>query len=176
MLLALIIIAIITIIGIFNYCVLSKDLVKGFKESKKSIILVSLICGFLIPKFVDLIESFNIQVLNFYLRAPLGNVSLETEYIALLYILVILLTIPAMNYLEELYFRKNWYLVIAWVFIHLFLGLGSYSIASLIGIGIMGIIFKVLYDRYNLGTAWLCHIFYNYSILLFSIVFLLFGY
>lgn len=69
------------------------------------------------------------------------------------------------NYLEEWYFRNRWYKVALWVGAHLILGLSIFTVCGLFWLSIMGIMFKLLYDRYGLQVSYLNHFFGNLLIL-----------
>ena len=59
-----------------------------------------------------------------------------------------------LNYYEELYFRKNKKLVVLWAFLHMTMGVQLHVALALLPIGF---IYKYIYDKHGVSTAYSVH-------------------
>jgi len=67
------------------------------------------------------------------------------------------------NYYEEEIFRKKWWLVPAWALLHLVMGIPIYAVIPIFSVGIL---YKIIYDKYSLQHAYTLHLSTNMSLLL----------
>jgi len=142
----------------------------AFHSGKKGLLIVPLTVLISVGghKLLDLINN---EILNIRLSGGIfgtlsgtAESSLIADIFALVFLFIILgIGMPVFNFYEEYYFRKRWLYVPIWVVLHLLLGFSGFTVGALILIFIMGIIFKIVWDRWGFQSAFMSHLFTNWG-------------
>jgi hypothetical protein len=158
------------ILGIYSFLVLRQNITFCFQKKYllKSLLYLPLLY---IPKLLceQALRYANISWLNFSISLrSWGSEALGTQYVTdwvtfFLVLAFFMFLMVSMNYYEEWYFRKSWYLVPIWALLHLVLGFSNFSVGEFIILLGMGVAFKLIYDKDGIEVSYPTHLFINFA-------------
>lgn len=122
----------------------------------------------------SLIELSNLSIFKmvisinpFLISSPSREFPISTLILTAFFLIFLFLNF---NYLEEYYFRDKHWKVIVWCFLHLILGLSTFTFGNFILLFFLGFALKYIYDKYTVQTAYISHFFFNVVNLLIAIL------
>lgn len=138
----------------------SKSLI--FLPITLSILFLSVIFAF---KLINEIPVLNLSWLGY--NIAVGPYAETKGFIGILPFLPFLIyALIHMNYFEEYYFRSSFKRVIVWAFLHMIMGVSLGIVLLLLPIGM---IYKIVYDRYGVNYSYALHFMTNISIISISL-------
>lgn len=164
------------VIGAYELLLCHSNVINAFKNHLKSGLLFVPIL-FAIDRIGEyLIRISGISILNtvisfnFLFGSSSGEIP-ETNILTMLFSIGLLLFLClGLNYMEEFYFRKRWFLVPIWCLLHLVLGFSTFTLGNFMILCIAGVIFKLIYDKYSVQTSYISHFFFNVANVLYAVL------
>jgi len=149
----------------------TKTRLRNIKEGLKSLVWLPLTIGglgvyiFFAMDFLSTIPILNWSWLGYNVAigpyADAGFLGVAPFVPMLVYMLI------HVNYFEEMYFRKNWWMTVAWAFLHVAMGVAVHVALALLPIGFL---YKHIYKKKGLNHAYALHFATNMIVVTLSIL------